>query len=159
MRNSKYHSKYKSKALVRKTHDQPFMPLIPKKIFTREITSLSGCSSHEELNHQGTFWPNLTTATPSVGRLARSCLLKGGVSRHPDVIDQWTFAHWKINGYSFFDSILFLVSSSRDTFVNESRWFFFGGGERRIARWRITVLTQCFNSRNGQQIYSPLYLL
>ena len=45
------------------------MPYLVQKYnkCTREITSLTGSSSHEELNRPGTFWRNHTTATPTVG--------------------------------------------------------------------------------------------
>ena len=47
--------------------DQPFIPSSPKTICAREISSLTGGSSHEELNRPERFWRNHTIATPTVG--------------------------------------------------------------------------------------------
>ena len=58
MRNSISHSKKEIEGIrVRKTRPSFCCPCHPQEVCAREITSLSGRSSHEEFNHPGTFWP------------------------------------------------------------------------------------------------------
>ena len=55
MRNSISHTKNDFEG-IRSHNPSKLLCLSPKICCTREITSLTGSSSHEELNRPGTFW-------------------------------------------------------------------------------------------------------
>ena len=55
------------KAFVRTTRPSFYALQVVLKQYTREITSITGSSSHEALNWPGTFRRNHTTATTTVG--------------------------------------------------------------------------------------------
>ena len=75
MGSSISHSKNNFEGIRSHNPTKLLCPLVLKKYSskyetkrTREITSLTGSSSHEELNRPGTLWPNhtpSTTATPT----------------------------------------------------------------------------------------------
>ena len=68
MRNSISHPKNDLEG-IRSHNPTKLLCLSPKSKCTREISSLTGSSSHEELDRPGTLWRDHTTATPIVGNL------------------------------------------------------------------------------------------
>ena len=73
MRNSISHHKNDLEG-TRSHNPTKLLCLSPEIQCTREITPLTGSSSHDELNPPGTFYRNPTTETPTVSALAYSCI-------------------------------------------------------------------------------------
>ena len=113
MRSSISHSKSDSEC-IRSHNLTKLLCLSPKNVCTREITQLTGSSSHEELNRPGTFWPNITTATLTVGWLNHLLMLMIRLSS--------SSVDLSISMIIFFTSMLSLFRTSSKRTKKQKRW-------------------------------------